>query len=65
MTEPEQSDSSPADSGSGPPVGGPAGGEELGDQISEQAATGLSSPDADQHAGEEAPASEGELPGGA
>jgi len=50
-------------SASGPPVGGPAGGDELGDQVSEQAATGISSPDADQRAGQEAPASEGELPG--
>ena len=45
------------------PGGAPDGQPELGDQVAEQAATGISSPDADEHAGQEAPASEGELPG--
>jgi len=49
--------------GSGPGRGGPPAGEELGDQVSEQAQTGISSPDAEERAGQEAPASEGELPG--
>ena len=48
---------------SGAPGGAPDGQPELGDQVAEQAATGISSPDADEHAGQEAPASEGELPG--
>jgi hypothetical protein len=47
----------------GAPGGAPDGKPELGDQVAEQAATGISSPDADEHAGQEAPASEGELPG--
>jgi hypothetical protein len=49
--------------GSGPGRGGPPAGEELGDQVSDQAQTGISSPDAEERAGQEAPASEGELPG--
>jgi hypothetical protein len=38
---------------------------ELGDDVAQQSATGMSGGDADQHAGEQAPASEGRLPGGA
>lgn len=45
------------------PGGAPDGKPELADQVAEQAATGISSPDADERAGQEAPASEGELPG--
>jgi hypothetical protein len=37
---------------------------ELGDDVSQQSATGMSGGDADQHAGEQAPASEGRQPGG-
>jgi hypothetical protein len=39
--------------------GPPSGGQELGDDIAQEAQTGISSPDADEHQGEEAPASEG------
>ena len=41
---------------------GADGGPELTEDIAQQAATGISSPDADDHAGEQAPASEGALP---
>ena len=42
--------------------GGPDGGPELAEDVAQQAATGISSPDAGDHAGEQAPASEGALP---
>ncbi|MET0694172.1 MAG: hypothetical protein ABWX96_20120 [Propionibacteriaceae bacterium] len=42
--------------------GPPQGGQELGDDLAQEAQTGISSPDADEHAGEEAPASEGHAP---
>ena len=41
---------------------GADGGPELTEDVAQQAATGISSPDADDHAGEQAPASEGALP---
>ena len=42
--------------------GAPGGGEELGDDVAKEAQTGISSPDADDHAGADAPASEGQAP---
>ena len=47
-----------------PPGGesGPSDGSSWNEHIAQQAATGISSPDADEHAGTEAPASEGQLP---
>jgi hypothetical protein len=41
---------------------GADGGPELTEDVAQQAATGISSPDADDHAGKQAPASEGALP---
>ena len=61
MTEPAAGSSSAA--GSGQKGGPPGAGAELADQVAEQAQTGISSPDVDERAGQEAPASEGELTG--
>ena len=44
--------------------GGPGAGPELNDDVAQQSASGSSGPDADEHVGQEAPASEGELPPG-
>jgi hypothetical protein len=41
---------------------GADGGPELTEDVAQQAATGISSPDADDQAGKQAPASEGALP---
>lgn len=42
------------------PGGAPGGGVELADDIAQEGQTGISSPDASDHAGKEAPASEGD-----
>jgi len=62
-TTPDDLDDRPYESTEAAVGGGADGGPELGDQIAEQAQTGISSPDAAVHAGVEAPASEGNLPG--
>lgn len=41
----------------------PGGGSSLNDDIAQEVQTGISSPDADEHAGSQAPASEGQPPG--
>jgi hypothetical protein len=60
--DPEEDDAERPSEGGVDQVAGSS--PELGDDVSQQSATGMSGGDADQHAGEQAPASEGRQPGG-
>lgn len=60
MTDPAAPQETPgADADKGKP---PGDGSALVDDVAQEAASGISSPDRDDHAGAEAPASEGHLP---